>query len=654
MIVGSARLVAHAGRLAALAAVVGLYGLAQPPTLSDAERHEMAAQFHFTPTSLPVLQQSDRTLRPVNPSLAKIQAWISSVGAAAALYDLDGTGVANDVCYVDTRTDQVIVAPVPGTGDRHAPFALDPAPLAYDRDTMAPMGCLPGHMQETERADILVYYWGRSPIAFLRTGPGKLGAEAFVPREVVPEHPRWFTNAAIFADLTGSGHADLVVANYFPDGAHILDAHAAEPDEMQAGMPRAYNGGAKHFLLWTSATPGLEPQVAFREVDPGLDPQALHGWTLGLGAADLHGAQLPDLYFANDFGPDRLYSNESHPGELRLVLMHGRKHLTTPNSKTLGRDSFKGMGVDFADIDATGQLSVFVSNITEPYALEESNFLWMPTGEAWDVQNHIAPYADRSESRGVARSGWAWDAKFGDFDNSGRMQIVQTTGFLAGNTNRWPELQELAMGNDEVLRNPLFWPRFRAGDALSDGDHNPFYVQRRDGTFFDLSRDLDLEPADRRYVSRGVAIGDVDGSGRLSFAVANQWADSIFYRNDARVTNSFLGVHVRYPVRVSVPFQVLRGHPDSEHPSRPAISATAIVTLPDGRRMIAEVDGGNGHSGKRAPDLHFGLGQLAPSTPLKVVFGWRDGGPEPCHAEVTLTPGWYTVLLGPQSAQGSP
>jgi hypothetical protein len=270
------------------------------------------------------------------------------------------------------------------------------------------------------------------------------------------------------------------------------------------------------------------------------------------------------------------------------------------------------------------------------------------------MQDHIAPYTDRSESRGVARSRWAWDAKFGDFDNSGRMEIVQTTGFVVGSTNRWPELQELAMGNDEVLRNPLFWPRFRAGDALSDSDHNPFYVQRRDGTFFDLSRDLDLEPADRRYVSRGIAIGDVDGSGRLSLVVANQWADSIFYRNDARVTNSFLGQHVRYPVGASGPFQVLRGHPDTEHPSRPAISATAIVTLPDGRRMIAEVDGGNGHSGKRAPDLHFGLGQLPQATPLKVVFRWRDGSPEPRHAEVTLTPGWYTALLGPQSAQGSP
>ena len=41
---------------------------------------------------------------------------------------------------------------------------------AFDRDTMAPMGCLPGDMDEDGRMDLLVYYWGRSPIAFLRRG----------------------------------------------------------------------------------------------------------------------------------------------------------------------------------------------------------------------------------------------------------------------------------------------------------------------------------------------------------------------------------------------------------------------------------------------------------------------------------------------------
>jgi hypothetical protein len=90
---------------------------------------------------------------------------------------------------------------------------------------------------------------------------------------------------------------------------------------------------------------------------------ARHGWTLAVGAADLSGAQLPDLYLANDFCPYRLLDNRSAPGLPKFALVEGKRTLFTPKSKTLGYDSFKGMGVDFADIDARG-CSTFSSPIS--------------------------------------------------------------------------------------------------------------------------------------------------------------------------------------------------------------------------------------------------------------------------------------------------
>src|SRR5262249_57895609 len=87
-------------------------------------------------------------VRQVHPSVSHFAAWVSSVGAAAALTDLDGNGLADDVCWVDPRVDRVMVAPAPGTGDRFPLFTLDPAPLPYDPGTMAPVGCLPGDFNE--------------------------------------------------------------------------------------------------------------------------------------------------------------------------------------------------------------------------------------------------------------------------------------------------------------------------------------------------------------------------------------------------------------------------------------------------------------------------------------------------------------------------
>ena len=77
-----------------------------------------------------------------------------------------------------------------------------------------------------------------------------------------------------------------------------------------------------------------------------------------------------------------------------------------------------------------------------------------------------------------------------------------------------------------------------------------------------------------------------------------------------------------------------------------AIGATATVYLPDGRQLVAQVDGGNGFSGKCSSDLHFGLGYLPSDTQLRVDLHWRDPGGRLHLQTVYLSPGYSTVLLG--------
>ena len=340
-------------------------------------------------------------------------------GALVALADLDGDGLPNDLVYVDPRVDRVIVAPVPGTEtSRHGfkPFAVDPAPLPFDAGTMAPTGCLVGDFNEDGRADILVYYWGRSPVVFLqRAGSaddrGTLSSSRFVPCELITPVERWYTCAATQADIDGDGHIDLILGNYFPDGAHILDANGTGRESICDSLSRAFNGGKKHLLLWQGGSSGSKPSVAFRESDMGLEPDVVTGFTFAVGAADLDGDLLPEIYFVMDFGPDRLLHNRSKPGKLEFGLLHGERTMTTPRSKVVGNDSFNGMGMDFGDLNGDGWPDIFVSNITGNFALHESHFAFVSTGEVQRMREGVAPYRDESEKLGLSRSGWAWEAQ---------------------------------------------------------------------------------------------------------------------------------------------------------------------------------------------------------------------------------------------------
>jgi hypothetical protein len=259
------------------------------------------------------------------------------------------------------------------------------------------------------------------------------------------------------------------------------------------------------------------------------------------------------------------------------------------------------------------------------------------------MREGIAPYVQGAERLGLSRSGWGWDSKLDDFDNDGVLEAIQATGFIKGKINRWPELQALGTANDALLTDPRHWPKFGPGTDISGHEHPAFFVQDSSGIYFDIAKKIGLGQA---MVTRGVAIADVDGDGDLDFVLANQWEDSYFYRNDNPHQNAFLGLHLLIPLQDGHALTVRDGHPAADTQGWPAIGAQANVLLPNGRRLTAQVDGGNGHSGKRAPQLHFGLGHVAADQPLQVEIRWRDHHGQVRSRSLRLRPGWHTVLLG--------
>jgi len=619
-------------RIFALFAIMSLYGLAKLPESDVSERQLLAKQFSFSQHSIPDLNPYPmRRIRDVNPSLERISAWISSVGAGMAINDFDNDGLANDYCLVDPRNNKVSIAPLPETGSRYETIILQDKTLLTESATVAPMGCLPGDFNEDGQMDALVYYWGRTPLIFLQSN------QEFFAKEIVNNNERWFTNAATLADVDGDGHTDIIIGNYFPDGAHILDADATNTEEMQDSMSRAFNGGSTQFLLWSKGSNAVNFIVA----NAGLDNEVIHGWTLAIAAADINNDMLPEIYFANDFGPDRFLLNLSSPGNLSFKLLTGEKTFAKPASKVLGKDSFKGMGAEFADINNDGLLDIYVSNIAGEYALEESHFAFINTGELDRLEQGYAPFVDHSEALGLSRSDWSWEARMADFNNDGVNEAVQATGFVKGDVNRWPELHELAMGNDELLKYPASWLLVQPGDDLSGHKHNPFFAKNGQGRFVDIANELGLAAP---QVTRGIAVSDVDADGDLDFAVANQWERSQFFKNDCPDCGAFLGLNLLLPNSPGKT-KIFQGRNSAQSYARPAIGAQAIVHLPDNKTLIAQVDGGNGHSGKRSYDLHFGLGKVATSQKLEVDISWRDPSGITHNKRLQFKPGWHTVQL---------
>jgi hypothetical protein len=628
--------------------------VAQRPTASAEARTSLASRFKFQelPIKLPPgLPQS--TVRAVNPDYEHIRSWISSVGAAISINDLDGQNVANDMCLVDTRSDAVIVTPAPDSAGGYEPFVLYPDSLPMGR-AIAPMGCTPGDFNEDGWNDLLVYYWGRTPALFLNRGQARpLANDSFLPTELVPnlstkesgyQGKLWNTNAINVADFDGDGHVDIGVFNYFPD-SQVLDPQGLPGVQMNHTMSRATNAGGAHVLRWKS---GTSTAVAFEEQLEAIPHASASGWTLGAGSADIDGDLLPELYLANDFGQDRFFHNVSWPGRIRFKLAEGQRDATTPKSLVVGHDSFKGMSMEFGDLLGTGKFDMFVSNITASWGLEESNLVWVnnattPTDAKNKMDQGIAPFDAKAAELNMAWVGWGWDAKIADLDNSGRPSVLQACGFVKGTTNRFNWLQELAMANDLLLQEPKMWPKAEPGDDIAGSEPMAFWVREPNGRFVNLSHELGL---DVPIPTRGIAIGDTNGDGAQDFAIARQWGPPAYYRNGHPGDNNYLGLRLYRPT-AGAP----SGASNSNGPiGTPAYGAQVRITMSDGRTQVARLDGGSGHSGRRSFDIFFGLGD-AGGKPVSAEISWRDLSGAVHIQTLNLSSGWHNFLLSNEAQE---
>ncbi len=614
---------------------------------------QLVRQFAFEKSSLddvdPAEVESEKPL--LAPRFQHLEGYLTAfTPTGAAIFDLDQDGYFDEACTTDAFSRKLRVHQLPVGGNALVTIELPLPKSAFGRGGLLPSGCLPGDFNHDGKTDLLVYFWGRTPVVYLNDA-GRLSADNFRIVEVIDPPQRWYTQSMASGDVDGDGTLDLVAANYFPDQAKILDDDFEGDSLMNKGMGAAFNGAVNRLLLGQRSN---RAGLLFVEAKDVFASDELGGsqWTIATALTDLDGDLLPEVFFLNDHGADRILHNRTRDGKLDFVLLQNERDFVTPKSSTFGRDDFHAMGVDFADLNQDGHLDWVISNFGADYLFHQSHFVWIHSGEQQLFEQGRAPFRDESESWGLARtSGVPWDVRCADFNNDGTLEVYRSVGFMRGTVNRMPEIVEMALVNDLVFQYPEVWHKFGPDDSLvGEIKANAFCVHDGD-RYRDIGRELGMiEPGN----SRGMSSADVDRDGRVDFLVTNQRASSTFYHNQSPA-GAFVGLDIRLPYDAGDPnrIELLPGIDRPGRPSRPAIGAAVKLNLPNGKVEAGVVDGGSGYGGKKSPVLHFGLGHEDVPEELDLEISWRDLQGSVHHRSIRVRPGWQTLWLGSESSEAA-
>ena len=362
----------------------------------------------------------------------------------------------------------------------------------------------------------------------------------------------WSTSAA-WVDLDGDGLLDVVVLRYLQwDFVDIWCGERKQgyrsychPDQFQPVAPLVYhNDGNGHFTE-ISKEAGLSK--------PGKG--------LGVAIADFDRDGHVDLFIANDSVPEFLYQNKGN-GTFEEVGLLSQAALDGD-----GR-AYAGMGVDFADYDNDGWPDLVVTNLAyQKYALYHNS------------RDGTFDYVTDSSGIGsmtLLHSGWGM--RFLDYDNDGWTDLLIGQGHVLDTVElTYPQLH---------YREPMLLAR-NTGHGFVD-------VSGGSGAVFQEA-----------WVSRGMALGDLDNDGRIDAIVTTNGGPILILHNETDTHYHWLGLN-------------LVGHKSN----RDAIGAVVkVVTAAGAHYATVTTAGSYLSSGDKR--LHFGLGPDA--TVQEVGIRWPSG-----------------------------
>ncbi len=498
-----------------------------------------------------------------------------TTSGGVAIFDYDGDGLA-DVYLVNGGTMAALegkekpprAALYRNLGNWKFEDVTNKAGVGNDR-----WGCgvAVGDYDNDGRPDLYVTNFGVSRL-YHNNGNGTFSD---VAEKLGVARKGWSTGAS-FGDYDSDGRLDLFVPGYAE-----IDLNNLPPSPSEAGKPGSVGQNFCQFrgvvvMCGPRGLPGEGDTLYHQKTDGSFedvsaktgvnDPQKYYGFSSAFVHAD--DDKLLDLIVVNDSTPKQLYINK---GDGTF------EEIGYPSGVALNENGREqaGMGLAVGDYDNDGRVDFHITNFSD-----DSNVLYHNDGDG-----NFTDVTFQASLGEVSIPFLGWGTSFIDNDNDAWQDLFVVNGHVypAVDANQWGTSwaeQALLFRN---LKNGKFE---RVGAAPASG----------------------LASA---WPSRGLAIGDLDGDGRLDLVINNIDAKPSVLRNVAASAGHWLKLRLIGDVGKKTP--------------RDAVGSVAYLTTGTIRQRL-DVISGAVYCSQNDLTLHFGLGAATKVDKLEIL--WANGSVE--------------------------